>query len=132
MRTGNKSNDDLLLPPKTETPPPLPSMPPRTHQPQTPVAGQMSMQPMPANVMSPDEMLRAYAERRAMTSPTPTVTTPVTAHYNGNAMRTLYSPTTPNSSAMLMTPAAPIVDRQSAAPSEWSKYDDDNDTAYVQ
>ena len=125
MRTGNKSNDDLLLPPKTETPPPLPSMPPRTHQPQTPVAGQMSMQPMPANVMSPDEMLRAYAERRAMTSPTPTVTTPVTAHYNGNAMRTLYSPDTqthPSIASVYPSPA----NRKSLAPTEYSKYDDED------
>ncbi|KAI0086026.1 hypothetical protein BDY19DRAFT_895468 [Irpex rosettiformis] len=132
MRTGNKSSDDLLLPPKAETPPPLPSPPPRAHQPQTPTSAHMSMQPMPANVMSPDEMLRAYAERRAMASPPPTVAAPAAVHYDGNAMRTLYSPTTPNSGAMLMSPAVTLVDRRSAAPSEWSKYDDDNDTAYVQ
>ena len=91
------------------------------------------MQPMPANVMSPDEMLRAYAERRAVASPPPTVAAPAPVHYDGNGMRTLYSPTTPNSSAMLMTPGISSNDvRQSAAPSEWSKYDDENDAAYVQ
>jgi hypothetical protein len=86
---------------------------------------------MPANVMSPDEMLRAYAERRGMASPPPVVAAPAAVHYDGNGMRTLYSPTTPNSSAMMITPSASYGDvRESTAPSERSKYDDDN--AYVQ
>ena len=53
------------------------------------------MQPMPANVMSPDDMLRAYAERRAAAAAGgPTVPSPA---YTGagaqGGMRTLYSPT---------------------------------------
>jgi hypothetical protein len=57
--------------------------------------GMMPMQPMPANVMSPDEMLRAYAERRPGTGAS-TVSYPApVANYNGNGMRTLYSPSTP-------------------------------------
>ncbi|KAI0703474.1 hypothetical protein BC835DRAFT_1262903 [Cytidiella melzeri] len=133
MRTGMKSSDDLLLIPKSETPPPLPSPPPRAHQPQTSVVGHMPMQPMPASVMSPDEMLRAYAERRAMASPPPAVSAPAPVHYDGHGMRTLYSPTTPMSGAMLITPDVLYGDmRQSAAPSERSRYDDENDAAYVQ
>jgi len=58
----------------------------------------MSMQSMPDNVMSPDEMLRAYATRN-VTSPTSSpgsLTFPLpVANYNSNGMRTLYSPTTP-------------------------------------
>ncbi|KAI0338801.1 hypothetical protein BDW22DRAFT_1337400 [Trametopsis cervina] len=135
MRT-NKSTDDLLLPPKAVTPPPLPSSPPAAYQiPKSTMAGIMPMQPMPANVMSPDEMLRAYAERRAIASPppmgSPALPAPA-AHYDSNGMRTLYSPTTPNSSAMLMTPNAHFDNRASAAASEYSRYDDENDAAYVQ
>jgi len=55
----------------------------------------MPMQPMPASVMSPDEMLRAYAEsRRAIGAPNnggPAFPSP-TLSYDGNGMRTLYSP----------------------------------------
>ena len=53
---------------------------------------------MPANVMSPDDMLRAYAERRAIggagIAGGPTIPSPA---YTGTgvqgSMRTLYSPT---------------------------------------
>jgi hypothetical protein len=52
----------------------------------------MPMQPMPANVMSPDDMLRVYAERR--TAAGPAIPSPA---YTGvgaqGGMRTLYSPT---------------------------------------
>ncbi|KAF9222239.1 hypothetical protein BS17DRAFT_756392 [Gyrodon lividus] len=97
MRTGNgdeTSTDDFLLPPKKESMelplPPVPAHP----GPVSPVVGMM---PMPASVMSPDEMLRAYAERK-MTSPPPTgpIAFPTPAvSYNGSGMRTLYSPSTP-------------------------------------
>ena len=140
MTTGLVSSDDLLLSPTHASPvdaesPALPAVPAATYQAEaktSSIVGMMPMQPMPDSVMSPDEMLRAYAERRAMASPPPIVAAPAAVHYDGNGMRTLYSPTTPNSAAMLMAPATPLADRQSAAPSEWSKYDDDNDTAYVQ
>ncbi|KAL6306619.1 hypothetical protein BKA93DRAFT_149947 [Sparassis latifolia] len=110
MRTGGdgvSNNDDMLLAPS----PPMPAPPSLAHQiPKSSIVGIMPMQPMPANVMSPDEMLRAYAERRTIGSPVPggpTVPAPV-ANYNGTGMRILYSPTTPDSSAPLATsPMAP-------------------------
>lgn len=90
MRTGNEdSGDDYLLPQEQSVDMPLPPVP--AHP--APDSG-LTMMPMPANVMSPDEMLRAYAERK-MKSPPPTgsLTFPVPAvSYNGNGMRTLYTP----------------------------------------
>jgi hypothetical protein len=103
MRTGaqdSKDGDDYILPPRTPSPV-MPTLPTPSHQnPKSPVLGMMPMQPMPANVMSPDEMLRAYATRK-VTSPTSSPSSgslafpaPV-ANYNSNGMRTLYTPTTP-------------------------------------
>ena len=70
MRTGSNplSPDDLLLK--------IPDLPEAAHPelPQhtsSPVMSTMPMEPMPANVMSPDEMLRAYAERRKSVSAVP-------------------------------------------------------------
>ncbi|KAG1769059.1 hypothetical protein EV702DRAFT_979112 [Suillus placidus] len=91
MRTGNEaSGDDYLLPQEQQSVdlplPPVPAHP-------APESG-LPMMPMPANVMSPDEMLRAYAERK-MKSPPPsgTLAFPVpAASYGGNGMRTLYTP----------------------------------------
>ncbi|KAG1726826.1 hypothetical protein EDB19DRAFT_1833293 [Suillus lakei] len=91
MRTGNEaSGDDYLLPQDQQSVdmplPPVPAHP-------APESG-LAMMPMPASVMSPDEMLRAYAERK-MKSPPPTgsLAFPVpAASYNGNGMRTLYTP----------------------------------------
>ncbi|KAG1790477.1 hypothetical protein EV424DRAFT_1508866 [Suillus variegatus] len=91
MRTGNEAGgDDYLLPQEQQSVdmplPPVPAHP-------APESG-LSMMPMPASVMSPDEMLRAYAERR-MKSPPPTgsLAFPIpAASYNGNGMRTLYTP----------------------------------------
>ncbi|THH14065.1 hypothetical protein EW146_g6226 [Bondarzewia mesenterica] len=62
-----------------------------------------SFMPMqPANYMSPDDMLRAYAERRVASPPVGgNMPVPPAASYGG-AMRTLYSPTTPTSSAPFM------------------------------
>ncbi|KAI0668098.1 hypothetical protein C8Q78DRAFT_980400 [Trametes maxima] len=112
----------------------MPAAPSPTHQvPQSPIMGVMPMQPMPANMMSPDDMLRAYAERRAMGAGTPGVPslpTPV-AKYNGNGMRTLYSPDVASSAPA--TPHSPesvypssTLNRKSVAPTEYSKYDDDD------
>ncbi|KIP04644.1 hypothetical protein PHLGIDRAFT_25494 [Phlebiopsis gigantea 11061_1 CR5-6] len=113
MRTGagGLSTDDLLFPPE----PALPSPPEPSFQiPKTSIVGVMPMQPMPASVMSPDEMLRAYAERRAVASPppigAPALPAPV-VNYNGNGMRTLYSPTSPTTDI-----------RKSFAPTENSRY----------
>jgi hypothetical protein len=66
-----------------------PAPPTPAHAPTSPV-GMMPMQPMPANVMSPDEMLRAYAERRQTAKPVPAVPAPA-ASYHGGGRRTLYS-----------------------------------------
>lgn len=90
MRTGNEaSGDDYLLPQEQSVAMPLPPVP--AHP--APESG-LSMMPMPASIMSPDDMLRAYAERK-MKSPPPTgsLAFPVPAvSYNGNGMRTLYNP----------------------------------------
>lgn len=90
MRTGdNATGDDYLLPHEETVDMPLPPVP--AHPAPEPV---MSMMPMPDSVMSPDEMLRAYAERK-MKSPPPTgsLTFPVpAASYGSNGMRTLYTP----------------------------------------
>ncbi|KAJ8475326.1 hypothetical protein ONZ51_g6621 [Trametes cubensis] len=134
MRTGgeqNSNNDELLF----KAPVAMPTPPSPTHQtPKSPIMGVMPMQPMPANVMSPDDMLRAYAERRAtgtITPGVPSLPSPV-ANYNGNGMRILYSPDVVSPAAPVspesVYPATPI-NRKSLAPTEYSKYDEDD--AYV-
>lgn len=92
MRTGaDNQGDEYLLPELPPTPAP-PAPPAPVH------AGPLSpidMMPMPASVMSPDDMLRAYAQSR-MASPPPggPLAFPVpAATYNTHGMRTLYSPT---------------------------------------
>jgi hypothetical protein len=90
--------DGFILSPKDLQDMPLPPTP--SHMPPaSPVISVMPMPMEPANVMSPDDMLRAYAERKAKTMsggvnagisyPAPALT------YDGSGMRTLYSPTTP-------------------------------------
>ncbi|KAF5319674.1 hypothetical protein D9619_008395 [Psilocybe cf. subviscida] len=83
MRTGDASNDDYLLP---ASPPPaahhkintsIPTAPQRVA---SPVMASMPMQPMPASVMSPDAMLRAYAERKAAAAAAGRVASPVRTH----------------------------------------------------
>jgi len=76
MRTGagDPSEPDEFLLPTPAPAPPAPAYPKSvTSTPQqlsSPVMSTMPMQPMPANVMSPDEMLRAYAERKkSMSAP---------------------------------------------------------------
>ncbi|KAI0708750.1 hypothetical protein C8T65DRAFT_576210 [Cerioporus squamosus] len=126
MRNGEFEGGELLFQA------PMPTPPSPTHQaPTSPIMGAMPMQPMPANMMSPDDMLRAYAERRAMgaTAPGgPALPTPV-ANYNGTGMRTLYSPDRVASPAVpafpVSTYAAPT-NRKSLAPTEYGE-----DDAYV-
>ncbi|KAG6332716.1 hypothetical protein ID866_6370 [Astraeus odoratus] len=92
MRTGNDGSgdgDEYLIPSNPSVELPLPPVP--AHGGPTSPIGMM---PLPASVMSPDDMLRAYAERR-MASPPPSgpVAFPApTASYNAHGMRTLYSP----------------------------------------
>jgi hypothetical protein len=124
MREGGNNDGQLLLPPvQNEVPAPPPAAVPKS-----PVSGMMPMQPMPANVMSPDDMLRAYAESR-LTPASPAFPSPTLASYDGNGMRTLYSPTTPSS-----VPATPTSEdyntyRKSTAVSTTSKYEEED--AYV-
>lgn len=110
----------------------MPTAPSPTYQaPTSPIMGVMPMQPMPANVMSPDDMLRAYAERRAMGASAPnapSVPSPV-ANYNGTGMRTLYSPDSSSSKAPTSSESVYPANRKSLAPTELSKYDEDD--AYV-
>ena len=138
MRTGLVSSDDLLLPPSPAPAmpvpePALPALPAASLQmPKTSMVGMMPMQPMPDSVMSPDEMLRAYAaSRAAVASPPPTggisMPSPV-ADVGSSGMRTLYSPTTPVSTIAPESPKSAYT-RKSLAPTEYSKYDDDD--AYV-
>ncbi|KAI0350811.1 hypothetical protein OH77DRAFT_1412417 [Trametes cingulata] len=134
MRTGGDgaaNNDEMLFKAQVA----MPAAPSPTHQvPKSPIMGVMPMQPMPANVMSPDDMLRAYAERRAMGAASPgipSLPSPV-ANYNGTGMRVLYTPEAASPMAPIspesVYPATPS-NRKSLAPTEYSKYDEDD--AYV-
>jgi len=119
MRHGGQQaqegGDLLFVPKEPEMPtPPTPTL-------AKPVStGVMPMQPMPANVMSPDEMLRAYAESRrnagAPTNGGPTFPSPTVSSYDGNGMRTLYSP--PASATTFNNPY-----RKSRAVSEYNDED---------
>ena len=52
------------------------SVPPASEQATSPVMSALPMEPIPANVMSPDEMLRAYAERKKSLSAKPLTSSP--------------------------------------------------------
>ncbi|KAI0300718.1 hypothetical protein B0F90DRAFT_1722725 [Multifurca ochricompacta] len=77
---------------------PSPTHSPHSAEPASAMSTFMPMQPMPTNMISPDDMLRAYAECRAAGGSGimggPTVPSPA---YTGagaqGGMRTLYSPT---------------------------------------
>lgn len=106
MRTDGGT--DMLL----QTPnPPSPITPPTPAHPKSPVVGMM---PMPPAVMSPDDMLRAYAERRS-TTPSSGISYPTPA-LGANGMRTLHT-NTPTSSLA----------RKSAAPTVGSTYSNDDE-----
>ncbi|KAI0071458.1 hypothetical protein K474DRAFT_1687073 [Panus rudis PR-1116 ss-1] len=151
MRTGTGvEQDEMLLAPKPTTiTPPLPSHQPVPPKPMSPIMGIMPMQSPPSMTMSPDAMLRAYAERRAtVASPPPgaaggKVGVPsgavpgsgaIMGGYDANGMRVLYDRnnnttndaglTTPNSSAPLMANAN--AERKSMAPTEASKYEEED------
>ena len=124
MREGGNNDSRLLLPSiQNEVPAPPPAAVPKS-----PVSGMMPMQPMPANVMSPDDMLRAYAESR-LTPASPAFPSPTLANYDGNGMRTLYTPTTPSSTPATPTFEDPNLYRKSTAVSMTSKYEEED--AYV-
>ena len=119
MRTGNDSQADLLFSRSEQQQQPQPirvetssvTVPPAAATAKSPIMEAMPMTPMSTSAaMSPDEMLRAYAERRrtggsGITSPpgtpAPAIAFPMpvlnagtsaTSPVGGPAMRTLYSP----------------------------------------
>ncbi|KAL5513887.1 hypothetical protein ACEPAG_2648 [Sanghuangporus baumii] len=121
MRTGNDSQADLLFshsehkqsqPMRVETSVPMPAAPPPAATAKSPIMEAMPMTPLSAAsaAMSPDEMLRAYAERRRTGgsgiasppgTPAPTISFPMpvlnasamtSPPPSAPAMRTLYSP----------------------------------------
>ncbi|KAG8215645.1 hypothetical protein J3R82DRAFT_7516 [Butyriboletus roseoflavus] len=90
MRTGDEEStgDDYLLPQKQSVDLPVPPFP--VHA--APVSPPCPMMPTPANMMSPDEMLRAYATRKMTSPPTSPIAFPArTLSYHGSSMRTLYT-----------------------------------------
>jgi hypothetical protein len=110
MRTGDSSavageeeeeeEPELLFSAQSTT---FPAIPSPTHSPHSPESASamssfMPMQAMPANVMSPDDMLRAYAERRATAGAKgPTIPSPTYAGVGTQGgMRTLYQPPLPS------------------------------------
>jgi len=124
---GIAENSEFLFKPPP-SPSPSPTLPAPTHA-KSPV-GMMPMEPVPANVMSPDEMLRAYAERRQTLKPVNAISYPApVANYNGNGMRTLYSPASPTNAVSMMS-IGTAMDRQSVAQTIESRYSGDED-AYV-
>lgn len=113
MRTGDspeagEDDPELLFSAQSTT---FPAIPSPTHSPLSPESASamssfMPMQAMPANVMSPDDMLRVYAERRAAGGTGvvkgPTVPSPTYAGIGAQGgMRTLYPPPLPEKEAGL-------------------------------
>ena len=80
MRTGNDPSapDDLLLnpPEAVHSNPVVTSVRPDSDRATSPVMSALPMEPIHANVMSPDEMLRAYAERKKSLSAMPLTSSP--------------------------------------------------------
>lgn len=112
-KEGAISNDDLLLSPPPAfspiSPPayPYPSAPAAIHSPgiqKSPIVDAMPMPSMAAIAMSPDDMMRAYAER-SLTPATPSFPAPVAGVQQN--MRTLYSPISPASYASIIPDPLP-------------------------
>lgn len=121
MREGGNNGGELLFSShKDEMPSPPPAALPKSS-----ATGMMPMQPMPANVMSPDDMLRAYAESRRIPA-SPAFPSPALTNYDGNGMRTLYTPTTPSSATLTPTFEDHSSYRESAAVSMTSKYEEED------
>lgn len=110
MRTGDspvvgEEEPELLFSAQSTTFPAIPS-PTHSPEPASAMSSFMPMQAMPANVMSPDDMLRAYAERRAAGGAGvvmgPTVPSPTYAGVGAQGgMRTLYPPPLPQTEGVV-------------------------------
>ncbi|KAH8103230.1 hypothetical protein DFH11DRAFT_1734878 [Phellopilus nigrolimitatus] len=123
MRTMNGSQAELVerveqQPAPIQMPIAVPTPPPAA---KSPIIDAIQMQPVPTGAMSPDEMLRAYAERRrtgasivsppgtpnpVIAFPMPVASTGMMPSASSNTMRTLYSPTggSMDSAAVATTP----------------------------
>ena len=141
MRTGSDPSvpDDLLLNPP-EPVHVVTSVPPTPQPITSPVMSVIPMEPIPANVMSPDEMLRAYAERKKSIAAAHTSSQSVgpinypkavvkkrsvTASLKGAGLRVLYGATrTLNPSS----PSSPTVNTDSVG----SVYTDDMSSAFAE
>ena len=93
---GEDEEPELLFSAQSTTFPTIPS-PTHSPEPASAMSSFMPMQAMPANMMSPDDMLRAYAERRAAggagIATGPTIPSPTYAGVGAQGgMRTLYQP----------------------------------------
>ncbi|PCH39034.1 hypothetical protein WOLCODRAFT_128961 [Wolfiporia cocos MD-104 SS10] len=87
-------------------PVPLPSPPAPAYQGTHFVVDTIPMPPVSESAMSPDAMLRAYAER-SIRSPPPTLPAPAPS-YNGGGMRALYTPASAVAQSLPMpTPTSP-------------------------
>lgn len=124
MRTGSgqEIGDDYLLPQKKSIDLPMPPYP--VHP--APTSPAPSMMAVPDNVMSPDEMLRAYATRKITSPPTSPIAYPArTLSYNGSSMRTLYASVspTPESSSGITASATPTTDAEKRYTSSYASVD---------
>jgi hypothetical protein len=132
MRTGDSPHEageeepELLFSAKSTA---FPAIPSPTHSPESASAMSsfMPMQAMPANMMSPDDMLRAYAERRATggagIAKSPTVPSPTYAGIGTQGgMRTLYSPPLPSAEGGV----ADSNKKRAAVESQYSGYGDED------
>ena len=94
MRTGSSPTDEsYVIPAQMQMPEPELPTPPAPalmapSAPQSPILGAMPMPSIPAATMTPDDMLRAYADR-SLRSPPPT--NAALAPVGSNGMRQLYS-----------------------------------------
>jgi hypothetical protein len=104
MRTGSASSpDDLLLNPPEAVQPTLHVV--TSAQATSPVMSSMPMEPIPSStVMSPDEMLRAYAERKKAMSANPFIS-------SSSSGRSSPSTTTTGSSSPIHYPKAVVKKR---------------------
>lgn len=121
MRSGsNPSSPDEFLLKIPE--PPEPAYPASQHTQHTasPIMSSMPMEPMPANVMSPDEMLRAYAERKKSICVTPSPRSSVISYPKSIvkklSMKAKHKRTSSKTMRVLYDATGP--DRHSGAPSE--------------